>query len=145
MEQEIKQENQENAENNQDENAEGGTPETKQADIQKMIDTAVTSRLSRERDKTKQLELSWKTEKEEFEKELTFFRTEFGKILDKRLEDVPDEYKSLVQKLTLSEQVEWLSAHQTEKEELPEIPNFNKKQSNDGGEEIQHRPIRKII
>lgn len=115
-----------------------------EATFEKKVNDIVKNRLNREREAQKQAELAWKDEKTELEKELGFFRTEFGKILDERLADVPDEYKALIQKLTFSEQVEWLSTHNTEKKSLPEIPNFNKKQS-DGGGEPQHKPFGKII
>ena len=127
MADEIKQENQEGENNGQ----ESGNNEKlfKQADVDRILQ----ERLNREKQ-------THKTDKDSWESEKTTYKTSLEKYEEKLkaliaptiLNDVPEEFRELIEKLPLLEQVEWISKHasgdgkQSNKKFIPRTNGENK-------------------
>ena len=127
MAEEIKQGNQD-ASGNGDESGEVIEKLFKQADVDRILQ----ERLNREKQ-------THKTEKDSWESEKTTYKTSLEKYEEKLkaliaptiLNDVPEEFRELIEKLPLLEQVEWISKHagndkQSNKKFIPRTNGENK-------------------
>lgn len=116
-------------------------------DLQNKIDSAVQQRLAREKAQQKVLQEGWEQERKALVEENDFLKKQFTKKIDEQLSDLPASFRSLVSKLEIQDQIKWLeeyNADESNKPKTPEIPNFNKKQTNESGEP-KHKPIGRII
>jgi len=104
---------------------------------QSELDKVVAERLSREKASTKKIIDEFSTEKTNLETTLKTYEDQIEKILAPQLEDIPEEFQSLFNKLTLLEKIEWLASRQskTEKKGIPATPK---------PKEAETKPIKKI-
>lgn len=100
----------------------GEPQEKKVIDVQAQIDSAVKSRLAREKEKQRELEVGWQEEKVALEEELKYLKSRYQLILDARMGDIPESFKVLVAKMTLKDQVEWLDKYDEELKAKPKPP-----------------------
>jgi hypothetical protein len=142
MEQEI------NQEENVDAGPDNGLPPVEKVNVQAQIDSAVKTRVAREKDVQKQLQAQWDEERQALLAENELLKKEFQAKLDQELSDIPTSYRGLVSKLPIAEQIAWLSEQRKEKEKQPKpipIPSFGHKENLDSKGEIQHASIDRIV
>ncbi len=116
-------------------------------DIQSQISKAVQSRLAREKANQKQMQEVWEEERKLLQEENDFLKKQFQAKIDEQLADLPASFRSLVSKLPIKEQIEWLEEQKKENEAKPKpqaIPNFDKK-NKEGKGEVQHMPLDRIV
>jgi hypothetical protein len=136
-----------NEENIDESKTKDGTTTVDSGDLQLKIDNAVKSRLAREKEHQKAMEAEWADEKKALEEENTFLKNQFQAKIDEQLADLPASFRSLVSKLPIREQIQWLEEQKKENEAKPKptpIPNFNKKPNEKGGD-IEHMPIDRFL
>jgi hypothetical protein len=143
MEQEINQEQNVDAGPDKDVNT-----TVKVDDVQAKIDAAVKTRVAREKDVQKQLQLQWEQEKADLIAENDLLKKEFQAKLDQELESIPTSFRSLISKLPIVDQIAWRTEQKKEQDAKPKptpIPNFGHKENLDGKGEIQHSSIDRIV
>jgi len=91
----------------------------KQAEVDKMI----AERVRREKEQAKKLVEEHSSEKLSLETTIKSYEEQIEKFLSPQLEDIPDEFKPLISKLTVLEKIEWLaSRNKTAKRTIPSTP-----------------------
>jgi hypothetical protein len=123
-------------------------PVDKAIEIQAKIDSAVKSRLAREKEAHKAEAQAWTEEKDTLTQELEYLRTQMQKVLDKRMGEVPTSFKTVLAKLSIQDQIAWLDeqdAEETKKPKAQQIPQFMHKDNPDAKPEVKHMPLDKIV
>jgi hypothetical protein len=138
--------------NNQEENIDtvpdNGQPPVDKVNVQAQIDSAIKTRVAREKDIQKQLQAQWDEERQALIAENELLKKEFQSKLDQELSDIPTSFRGLISKLPIAEQIAWLTEQKKEQEAKPKptpIPNFGHKENLDGKGEIQHMPLDRIV
>jgi len=98
--------------------------QTQKVFTQAEVDSIVKQRVSREQVQTKEARLSLETMQKESEEKIQAYESVISKMIANQLEPLPDGIKSLVKKLSLLDQIDWLSSADNliEKREIPETP-----------------------
>lgn len=143
MEQEVNNtENTENVANN------GQQPDTNANELQAKIDSAVKTRLAREKEQQKLMQQQWEDERKTLLEENELLKKQFQSKLDQELESIPTSFRSLVSKLPIAEQITWLEEQKKEQQSKPKptpIPSFGHKENLDSKGQIEHAPIDRIV
>jgi polyhydroxyalkanoate synthesis regulator phasin len=94
---------------------------------QSELDSIIKQRVQRESISTKEARATLEEYKKEAESKISAYESVLGKLIANQIEPLPANIKSLLSKLDVLEQVEWLSSadNQIEKREIPETPKGN--------------------
>jgi len=125
-----------------------GQPPVDKVNVQAQIDSAIKTRVAREKDIQKQLQAQWDEERQALIAENELLKKEFQAKLDQELSDIPTSFRGLISKLPIAEQIAWLTEQKKEQETKPKptpIPNFGHKENLNGKGEITHMPVDRIV
>lgn len=88
------------------------------------LDGIIKQRVSREQILTKEARQSLESTQKESDEKIQAYESVISKMIATQLEPLPENIKSLVKKLALLDQIEWLSSadNQIEKRQIPETP-----------------------
>ena len=95
----------------------------KQADVDKVV----RERVAREKAALKAAQDAWETEKSELKANNEHYEKLLSESIKEQIATIPEVYRSLVEKLSLSEKIEWLNSNNgtslgVEKKTIPQTP-----------------------
>lgn len=100
---------------------------TEKTFTQEEVNKVVAERLKREKEQAKKQVEDVSSEKLQLEEIIKGYEERFEKLLAPQLADIPDEFKPLVDKLTVLEKLEWLASRNTSKTDKKGVPVTPKK------------------
>jgi hypothetical protein len=111
------------------------TTESQKTFTQADLDRVVKERLNREKKETQKLSESWETEKNELTTQLESYEKIIKSIIDAKKSDIPENFRKLLNKLSINEQFDWLNDpanKMADKKPIPITPNGSEQKSNNG-------------
>ncbi len=124
-----------------EETSEAESVKTEKKFSEKDVQRLITERVSREKASSKRLQEEFESKESEYKTQLESYESVLKKMLEAQVNDLPESVKKLLGKLTVLEQLEWLSDENNhiEKRAIPSTPKEK------GEPQIENRKFRTYI